>query len=393
MFVIVSHHLFTYSQIPLADDLPTYIFNNLFNDFSKAGCIGFILITGYFSIEKEMKPSRILRLAIEIWFYTYLINFILILTGKVDFSWEVMMNTLFPIILCEWWFLTYYIIIMLLSPIINKGLNSISRGQFQFLLLILVLIAFIIPTMTHKFQFSELLIMFTGYCIGGYLKLYPGEISKDLRFNAGVFFATITSLLIGIISVFLYMDNGGLGIASDTVYLIFIVYMLVMIALLSVCIVKHMSKLMIVAMLIAILFGNLINILYNNYLAADMMNYPWNGLMLFSAVSLFIVFINLKPRNVKLINILSPSILAIYIIHYHTYLREFIFERVDLISWIDSQWYEMYAIASVFCIMIGCIIIDLIRRGIFYAIYRQLSEKIDKVYEKVDSIYYNFINQ
>lgn len=391
MFAIVAHHIYTYSLIPFEfESIDIYLFNGLFNGFSKAGCLGFILITGYFMIDREFKPSNILKLAVEIWFYNWVINILLIATGKLEFSWEILYNTMFPIILIEFWFLTYYIIIMLLSPVVNKALNSISKGQYRLLLIIMIIVSFILPTMIHRSEFTELLILLTGYCIGGYLKLYPSAVSNSIKFGISTFAATIVSFIIIMICTFYFM-HGGYIVLEDDKFLFFIIYLLASVIILTLSFHLGSVKIMTATVLMVVLFGNLINILFNGYETVNMENHPWNGLMMMSAVSLFLVFINMKPRDIRWINFLSASVLAIYIIHFQMYLREHIIERIDLISWVGSDWYPAYALASVIAVMAACLLIDIARRELFRGIYQLMHEKIDNISNRVDEAYLRLI--
>ena len=85
----------------------------------------FMLISGYYGIKYSL--DKLFRLIIQALLISNTVIFIkyFFYNGNLEFYYQ-----LFPISSECWWFLSVYIVIMLLSPIINGGIQLISSKQF-----------------------------------------------------------------------------------------------------------------------------------------------------------------------------------------------------------------------------------------------------------------------
>ena len=96
----------------------------------------FILISGYFLITAKFKFERILRTAIETIFYTFGITLVLYLLGRAT-TYELLKSIVpFGPTIFNYWFVTKYLGLLLLSPFIQKVVAYIlylSRGSHLFI--------------------------------------------------------------------------------------------------------------------------------------------------------------------------------------------------------------------------------------------------------------------
>ena len=77
-----------------------------------------------------------------------------------------------------YWFATAYVILYLLSPFINKFLNSINKNKFICFLILFGLIS--IKFFPKIFSYSNEIIWFIYmYCVGAYIKLYGIKILEN----------------------------------------------------------------------------------------------------------------------------------------------------------------------------------------------------------------------
>ena len=136
----------------------------------------FVLISGYFLINARFKSERILRTFIETVFYTCTITVALYFVGKAN-VYDIA-KSIMPIAPTKfaYWFVTNYLAVLLLSPFISKLCCSISKKQYQILLISLLLIS---SKLIIVFPFGELfgdsfslLWMITVFITGGYLRLH-----------------------------------------------------------------------------------------------------------------------------------------------------------------------------------------------------------------------------
>ena len=110
------------------------------NNFCYIGVNGFILISGYYGI--KFKVRALLNLYLICAFYSLIMHLIdiYILGTK-----ELCLGTMKDIILVfsqqdYWWFISYYVILYLLAPLLNKALNAFDRREYRFILLLLCII-------------------------------------------------------------------------------------------------------------------------------------------------------------------------------------------------------------------------------------------------------------
>ena len=136
----------------------------------------FVLISGYFLITSKFKIERVLRVILETIFYTFTITIILYLLGKASIYDIVKSIMPFAPTKFSYWFVNKYLAVILLSPFICKVCATISKRQYQILLVTLLLIGSSLFTI---FPFGELfgngfslLWMTTVFITGGYLRLY-----------------------------------------------------------------------------------------------------------------------------------------------------------------------------------------------------------------------------
>lgn len=124
----IHHNLF-----PSFSWLFTHVVNSL-----AIPCVNcFVLITGYFMIDKS---SFSLRKIIELLIITVLyggISYLIILyVGGNSITIKGVFESIFPFIIGKRWFVESYIILLLLIPFINKTLRDLERFQYRILLII-----------------------------------------------------------------------------------------------------------------------------------------------------------------------------------------------------------------------------------------------------------------
>ena len=139
----------------------------------------FVLISGYFLIASKFKIERVLRVILETVFYTFTITIILYLLGKAN--QQDIAKSIMPFAPTKfaYWFVNKYLAVILLSPFICKVCATISKKQYQILLISLLLIS---SQLIIVFPFGKLfgngfslLWMITVFITGGYLRLHTPQ--------------------------------------------------------------------------------------------------------------------------------------------------------------------------------------------------------------------------
>lgn len=265
----------------------------------------FILISGYFSIRPKAKSFFNFYLTCA--FYAGILYVIhLYFIGSHLNRW-VIYNTLMPFGLWQsstgWWFIPNYLILYILSPIINKAIDGMSKHEFQFSLLGLGVIVFYFGwyrNMTWSemgFNFINFIFL---YFIGRYIAIYS-DAANGAKWRRGGGFAWVAAgSLLG------YIDWWG-----------------------------RMNR--------------------------PMQSWMWfNGqynspLSIIAAIALFVTFRNIRMGNNKFINWFAASALSIYLVHNNEYyLSKKLYECV---SEIYQQYSPLIAYAVLMVIAILLVII------------------------------------
>lgn len=95
------------------------------------------------------------------------------------FSVRSLVYSFIPVSTMKWWFMTCYMLLLLMSPILDNGVKAISKKNFSFILISLIIY--------HVFSFlllkdnagSNFLGLLTMFLIGRYCYIYKFDIKKN----------------------------------------------------------------------------------------------------------------------------------------------------------------------------------------------------------------------
>lgn len=335
MIMIITSHSCVHG---LAGVTSNFILNNITKDILTLGNLGvaiFVIITGYVSVEKSIKISKILKLEFQIMFYSILFYIITtIINGYNIFSIE-LLKAFFPITFKKYWFMSAYMILYLLIPFINLFIKNIEKETFNKFLLMNIILVFIIPTITTSdLYFNELFQFLTFYLIGAYLK--NNEI-KSKAFLKKVNIFLVSSIILLICSS-------------------------VLIELMSLKF-QFLSK-------------------YGTYF------FNRNSIfILVLATCIFIKTLSIKPFSNSVINTVASTTLGIYLIHDNPNFRSIIWNRIfDLSKYINEYYFIIMIFLTTFIIFIISFLIELLRKTILdkfiEKIISKLNNKITKQIER-----------
>ena len=294
----------------------------------------YVLISGYFLTKSKFKWKKVLQLWLETLFYSIAIYFIIVSLGLKELDIKGAIKSLFPIITKQYWFINIYLVMYILSPFLNKLINSMSKKEYQKLLLILIICFSIISILPAAYTLDSSrgygIIWFVClYFIAGYIRIY--DIPKKFKLN----------------------KNG------DFLVLYFIFAIIVTIGILALDFVgTYLGK--------GTLMENFIQ--YNNIF------------VLIESIALFMYFkqLNIKSRKlIKVIEFIAPLTLAVYLIHEQSQLRTVLYNKILHTEICYHNPYGIFiAIGSVLAIFITCIVIEFIRQKILKNVKKLLKKKI-----------------
>ena len=156
MFLIVVHHFCYHGIIThysgLTDTITLKINNFLLLFLASGGKIGvniFMIISGYFLINKDFKLNNFMKIFLMTLFYSLLFLIGAAIVGNHHISGEIFNKSVFIIGGNAYWFITAYLVIYLFMNYINKLLKALNQREYLIMLIIALLIWCLIPTYTR----------------------------------------------------------------------------------------------------------------------------------------------------------------------------------------------------------------------------------------------------
>lgn len=285
------------------------------------GC--FLLISGYFMVEQNVSVKKILKLAGEVWFYTITIYLIWIISNicqkqiNVKDCFIEAVYALFPILFSKYWFVTAYIILLLLSPFFNKLIYSLEIYAYQRFLGILLVVFVVlmggipIPGVLQYMTEGRLMPVFIMYFIAGYLRRFVNIKTGHSWRHFGVAFV-LYFLLFVTFYCFTY-----LGILFDS------------------------------------------EMIMNRRYFYRELNSPFVVLI---CIELFIGFLKLKIQYSSVINEIAGCTFAVYLLHSNRIMEEWLKTLFPIYKEKNSLLILGYSIIAVVLIYIMSTLIDWIRK-------------------------------
>ncbi|MEN6313220.1 MAG: acyltransferase family protein, partial [Clostridiaceae bacterium] len=164
----------------------TYLFESMF----LVGVNCFVLITGYFQIDKSfIKASKIIRILISMLSYALLFYVIAVAIGALPLTLKELGKALLPFFIDRRWFIEVYIILILLSPFINIGLNNCNKKNFRKYLFIMFLFFSIWPSFLPSSPVTDngygIITFVMLYSVGAYLRKFSINLLPKIFYFLG----------------------------------------------------------------------------------------------------------------------------------------------------------------------------------------------------------------
>ena len=343
MFMVITLHCIQHGL--LLNNRNISIVNSILiqflNFFALTANAIFIIITGYYNIEKKFNINKILTL----WGKTLLYSIIIFAFCTILDMKTYVYNSFFPIMSGQYWFISSYISLCFLMPIINIMLNKLNKKQFKYLLIVLLVLYGGIRTLFNPSGIFNggLVQMLVIYMLGAYIKKCVTIQPKKQYF--------IKYLLITVICTIIY----------------------ILLNILSIIVVKEIEIL------------NIIKISMSHF------NEFTNILLVAMTVLMFMKFktVNIKSNIItKIITFISPSVFSIYIIHENVNYRDTLWPQLGMMDYANSWLMIPYMILLIISVFTVCLLIDLLRRGIYNVLKKipWIKICIDKSNEKIQTI-------
>ena len=317
MVLIILYHLVLYGCGRVADSYS--LSNIIYSFFSCGGKLGvalFIMITGYFMIDKDkdINIKKMVRLEGQVLFYSFLSFLIYKIFTFGEITGQDYAKIFFPNLVGTYWFFSSYFVLCFLVPYINRAVKLLSEIEFRKLLIIGFVFFILIPSLViYKEAYSEGIYLVYYYLVGAYIRLFLDNKVILKRY-----------LILG--SVF------GYG-------------------------------------MIMLLFLILSNLAFSNPILYDLVLSfsDLKSIFVFVvAICLFLLFKQLNIKNSKIINLLASLSFGIYLFHDNFLLRDILWIKIfNVNNYYNSKLFLLYGIGIVILIYFIGGIIEYIRKKIF----------------------------
>ncbi len=339
IIMIIFYHFLYHTNILLNSTNTLNIVSNIIAALLIIHVNLFILISGYYGYKAKFKISKLLSINNAMWFYTIIFTIIGLVFLNVSFTKLDLFKNFLPIDFNGYWFVTTYLLLYLLMPILNVFINN-SNKKNHLIVLVFLFIAFsIIPTLTH----GEVFNVSRGYSLYHFIFIYLlGAYLGKYKISFKTHFLLLTYILCAMLNIFNH----------------------------------YVSPLLVENT------NSLINYIGKS-IGDSCLTYA-NPIVIIQAVAFFLLFTKLKIKN-NIINTIAGTVLGIYLIHDNPIFRE----QYSSISFSNSLITILIGLLFTIVVFISCMIIELLRKQVFKFIYdlkisKSLRPKYTKYFNKIE---------
>ena len=277
----------------------------------------YILITGFFMVnDTQWRLKGICKVWSITWFYAVSIYLLAVAAGLCTFQWDEMLRHATPLCSNSYWFVTSYIALMLLSPLLSWVLQRLSRRQYQLALALGFFICFQFFLGQYAMDQQQILLFVYLFMIGGYIRRFHEEARLRLSHIA-------------------------------------VISMLILLLMYGVTLTKNLSL---------------------NGRAFQVYAMAYHGLVLPFSVAIFLLFKNLTISSRRIrstIYALAPLCFSVYIIHTQSVVHEYLWTYASNM-FASSQSLAIPLLAFCLCVAVFfvCCAIDSLRLQVILFIKR-----------------------
>jgi hypothetical protein len=190
--------------------------------FGAGGKVGvniFMLISGYFLVNKQFKKSRLISFAVRTYVVAFFIVAISVVFAQQSIKSAVMLflNPIFPFNGTGWWYITAYAVVLLLFPVINLIFENLSQKSMWIGILCSIMFMSVLPLFNLDTELPGAthgaVWMIVLYAIGGYLSKF-NVLNKITLKQVWLALVVALSLMVGRFALILWQPQAVKPILS-----------------------------------------------------------------------------------------------------------------------------------------------------------------------------------
>ena len=177
MVLIVYHHFALDSKWNFEEELtPKRYFMFAIASWGKVGVNLFMMLTGYFLNGRGVKASSVLRTWIRVIMWSWTI--FTAMCFQRPMWWNDIMESIFPVTFSGYWFVTSYIVTVLLSPALGKMAINLTRREYAGMLALMSYTLSISTYFAFNYAYSDVLWLMFLFLIGSFIHLHQSLFAK-----------------------------------------------------------------------------------------------------------------------------------------------------------------------------------------------------------------------
>lgn len=179
MFLIVLMHTLKQGGVlESANDSATHFYLAWFMEvvaFCAVDC--YALISGYVGVKADFKWSRLVKLWLQVVFYTLLITLFFQIRYPAELNYKFWLKAIFPVLSREYWYISCYFGLMVFMPLLNRGIEAMPVKQLKKVAIFAVLLFSVLPVLVQGYplnfsQDADYFGLLNGYSVLWLMVLY-----------------------------------------------------------------------------------------------------------------------------------------------------------------------------------------------------------------------------
>lgn len=340
MLLIVIQHFSNHTD--RAEDLVTVstVWLDVMELWGRLAVNIFIIITGYFYVS-SFTLKKASRLVFQVTFYSVVMTAVSVLIGAAELRIKLIPRALFPFIFdgSNYWFITIYLLLFILTPLLSPAINKISRRQLGMIVLVLLSVWCIFPRLVSPIiKVQDFGLSFTSwfiamYLVGAYIKKADEDFTKHKKLFSVLLILSMAAFIGSRIFVSTHELSG------------------------------HMAE----------LIGNILT-------ARDI-----SGIFpTFIPILMFIAFKDIDIKVPPFLFTVSAATFGVYLIHDHLLFNDFLWQNIlHTTTLIDNKLYIPYSVLCVAVVFTVCILIEILRKRFIETPLFSL-KPVESFFEKAD---------
>lgn len=341
MYMIVLGHCLFHGRVTakLGYGTTNYFLSYLIQSFSVVHVNSFVMLTGYFALDREFRVQRPLKIWRQVFFYAAAICLLCGIFGEV--TGRDVLTAVLPVSMRNYWFASVYMGLVLLMPFAGMLAARLTKRQYQCLLLLLTLFL----SVNHMIFRVNAYGTYSGRELSWFLflSLLAGYIKRHTRQDRNYFWYGLAGYVLAslavLASVYLLTELQW----EDTGYFL-----------------NYNSPLALAA---------------SCALFLSVKNMPWK-----------------EGRMDGLIQKISGAAFGVYLIHDNYLIRYLVWDTFRASKVARTHWAVIYAVAISMIVYAACTVLELLRQKLFEVIggfYERTGwyQREQRLLERVNSVF------